>query len=117
MVSRCKPGKCARSSGWKKRASAETGHGQKGRDSPVHWPEVCRLCAKSPHADAGLGGERRGRPGSLAHTDTMMTVPGGPSCRGVLLASGGGYRQGPRRALVDGGLWLVTHPGKPKALR
>lgn len=42
---------------------------------------------------------------------SWWAAAGAPRCRQT--PSG----RGPRRALADRGLWLVTHPGKPKALR
>lgn len=78
---------------------------------------------KSPRADAGLGDGQRWRTGSW-HTN--IPVSGDPPAAvGSRAGSGGGgplrrmmhSRRGPCRALVNRGLSLVTHPGKPKALR
>lgn len=99
-----------------KKASTESEHRHKERDKSVHRLRYCRLC-DVPHVDAGLGDKMThwGVTGTHKHNSSW-----GPSCCSVLLASGGGRqilgRQGPRRALVNRGLWLVTHPGKPKAL-
>ena len=69
---------------------------------------------------AGPGDKRRGRAGSSAHTNT--TAPKEPSGCSALLASGGGGSPTADRLTAGGvhltnrGLWLVTHPGEPKAL-
>lgn len=62
-------------------------------------------------------------PGSLAHTNTAVPgsllrqrAPGG-RWQGLSHGRQTPSRRGPRRALADRGLWLVTYPGKPKALR
>lgn len=114
MVSLCKTHKCARSSEWT-------------RKPPQRWnTELSAGRESAVGVDAPSRGCRAGwwvemTPGSLAHTNTAVS--------GSLLQHPGGRRQGlphsrqtpsgrgPRGALADRGLWLVTHPGKPKALR
>lgn len=93
------------------KASAETEHGI------YPLAESLLLVWTLPHGGAGLGGEWRWHRGPW-HTQTQQFL--GRSCSSVLLVGGGRQTpsgRGPHRALADRGLWLVTHPGKPKALR
>lgn len=99
------------------------------RDWTQTWGggQVCTLAEslsfvwKFLHVDAGLGDERRWHTGSSAHTNT--TVNGSPPAAvcswwglwGALHGRQTPSRQGPHRALANRGLWLVTHPGEPKA--
>ena len=82
-----------------------------------------RVVCKSPWAHAGLGDGQGWRTGAW-HTD--IPVSGEPPAAVGSRAGSGGRaplrrmmhsRRGLCRALVNGGLSLVIHPGKPKALR
>lgn len=106
-----------------KKASTETGHGQQGEDRPVPTPRVCGLCGSSLTWVQGWmvsGGDTLGH----WHTQTQQflgsfLLQGAPGewWRGSPTADKTPSRQGPRCALANGGLWSVTHPSKPKALR
>lgn len=82
-----------------------------------------RVVCKCPQAHAGLGDGQGWRTGAW-HTDIPVSGEP-PAAVGSRAGSGGGAplrrmmhsRRGLRRALVNGGLSLVIHPGKPKALR
>lgn len=111
-----------RPSGWE---SPQTGHGHMGKAKP--WclstgRDFGCLCASSfPGMQSwvmtwwtcrAVGG------GGSRHTQTQQFV-GFPAAALCYRLSGGGVptgrqthsRQGPRGALVNRGLWLVTHPG------
>lgn len=120
MVSLCKPDKCALSFEWKG-VSTETEHEHTEKAKAVisvHRPRFCCLCGNSFIWTQGwvTGGN-----GTLGHRHTQTQQFLGRSCSGVLWRVVVGPplagRRRPRGALVNRGLWLVTHPGKPKALR
>lgn len=118
MVSSCKPEKCARSCEWERRPLRglnATSGGRSGR-----WPSAC--CSRGSPLP-GMQGWLTSRDDTRVIGTHKHSSSWGPSCGSVFPVGGGGgsptqtlSRQGPRRALADRGLWLVTHPGKPKAL-
>lgn len=68
--------------------------------APGHWHTNTPIPGPAPAAVCYLGVGGGGGGGGSPHADRQ---PCG--------------RWGPRRALLNRGLWLVTHPSKPKALR
>lgn len=110
MASLCRPEKCARLSGWKEsqqRLDTDTKRGtgvSTGRESAV--------------GVGGAGRRMEKTPGSLARTCSWGPPrQRAPGERWWGAPTADSQQQGPRRALANRGLWLVTHPGKPKALR
>ena len=76
------------------------GEGLAGGGAPGLGPPTTPIPGPAPAAGCGWGGGGGGGGGGSPHADRQ---PCG--------------RWGPRRALLNRGLWLVTHPSKPKALR
>lgn len=112
----CKTQKCARSSERTKSLRRDgTWNLSIGR-------RVCCWCGCPRTGGAGLGDEWRWHQGHW-HTQAQQFLgPPAAACSWWMVAGALPRRQtpgrpDPHRALADRGLWLVTHPSKPKALR
>lgn len=121
MVSLWEPGKCALI--WMENKPPQRPNMNVRRRTSLSNGREPVVCVEVPSRGcrAGWWAETtRGVVGTHKHNSPWVH-----SCCCVLLMSGSGgsprrqtpSRQGPCRALVNRGLWLVTHPGEPKALR